>query len=64
MMIVESLCAMLHNMASHKEEYSKMIISLLTQYYVKCFEQYQGNHLFLYRKVLEHKLKLIVIFEI
>ncbi|CAG8497625.1 8122_t:CDS:10, partial [Funneliformis caledonium] len=43
MMIVESLCAMLHNMASHKEEYSKMIISLLTQYYVKCFEQYQAT---------------------
>ncbi|CAI2168626.1 9696_t:CDS:10 [Funneliformis geosporum] len=43
MMIVESLCSMLYNMASHKEEYSKMIISLLTQYYVKCFEQYQAT---------------------
>lgn len=43
MMIIESLCAMLHTMASHKEEYNKMIISLLTRYYVRCFEQYQGK---------------------
>ncbi|CAB4383870.1 unnamed protein product [Rhizophagus irregularis] len=42
MMIIESLCAMLHTMASHKEEYNKMIISLLTRYYVRCFEQYQA----------------------
>jgi len=45
MMIIESLCAMLHNMASHKEGYNKMIISLLTRYYVNCFEQYQGKFL-------------------
>ncbi|GBB95205.1 hypothetical protein RclHR1_00250003 [Rhizophagus clarus] len=42
MMIIESLCAMLHTMTSHKEEYSKMVISLLTRYYVRCFEQYQA----------------------
>ncbi|CAG8757762.1 25105_t:CDS:10 [Gigaspora margarita] len=42
MIIVERLCVMLQTMASHKEEFSKMIISLLTRYYVKCFEQYQA----------------------
>ncbi|KAG9307493.1 hypothetical protein G9A89_017323 [Geosiphon pyriformis] len=42
MKLVESLCAMLRTMTFHKEEYSRMIISVLTQYYVKCFEQYQA----------------------
>ncbi|CAG8608081.1 1861_t:CDS:10 [Dentiscutata erythropus] len=42
MIIVERLCVMLQTMASHKEEFSKMIISLLTRYYVKCFERYQA----------------------
>ncbi|CAG8559752.1 1079_t:CDS:10 [Racocetra persica] len=42
MIMVERLCVMLQTMASHKEEFSKMIISLLTRYYVKCFEQYQA----------------------
>ncbi|RHZ59662.1 hypothetical protein Glove_362g4 [Diversispora epigaea] len=42
MKIVEKLCVMLHTMSNHQEEFSRMIISLLTQYYVKCFEQYQA----------------------
>ncbi|CAG8780235.1 13388_t:CDS:2, partial [Acaulospora morrowiae] len=42
MMIVESMCVILHTISSHQEAFGRMIISLLTQYYVKCFEQYQA----------------------
>ncbi|RHZ43763.1 hypothetical protein Glove_856g10 [Diversispora epigaea] len=38
--IVEKLCVMLHTMSNHQEEFSHIIISLLTQYCLKCFEQY------------------------
>ncbi|CAG8528432.1 3435_t:CDS:10 [Paraglomus brasilianum] len=42
MMLIESLCSMLRTMSFHKDEYGRMIVRILTKYYVNCFEQYQA----------------------
>lgn len=58
-MIIENLCGLLQTMKKNNEEFNSMIITLCTQYYVKCFEYFQGNQLLIIVYLVVRQIHLL-----
>lgn len=44
MLLISALCSMLRATPFHRENYSQLIVSVIHQFYQRCFERFKGAY--------------------